>query len=70
MPWPRFAVANAAGASAWAATVASLAVLAGPVGSVVLAAGGLGLGAMTLAVGWWSHRRSLLAAEPTPCASS
>ena len=70
MPWPRFAVANAAGAFAWAATVATLAVLAGPVGSVVLAAGGLALGALTLAVGWSSHRRSLRAAEPAACGSS
>ena len=59
MPWPRFAAANAAGAFAWAATVTTLAVLVGPTGSVLLAAGGLGLGAITLAVGWRSHRRSL-----------
>jgi hypothetical protein len=51
MPWPR--------SFAWATTVAALAVLAGPTGPVFLAAGGLGLGAITLAVGWWSHRRSL-----------
>ncbi|MEA2306259.1 MAG: hypothetical protein QOH43_3539 [Solirubrobacteraceae bacterium] len=62
MPWPRFAMANATGAFAWAATVASLAVLVGPTGSVLLAAGGLALGAVTLTVGWWSHRRSLRAA--------
>jgi membrane protein DedA with SNARE-associated domain len=62
MPWPRFAAANAAGAIAWAATVATLAVLVGPTGSVLLAAGGLVLGATTLAVGWWAHRRSLQAA--------
>jgi undecaprenyl-diphosphatase len=59
MSWPRFAVANAAGAFAWAATVATLAVLAGPTGSLLLAAGGLGLGAITLAAGWWSHRRTM-----------
>jgi membrane protein DedA with SNARE-associated domain len=62
MPWPRFAAANAAGAFAWAATVATLAVLVGPTGSVLLAAGGLGLGAITFTVAWWSHRRSLRAA--------
>jgi membrane protein DedA with SNARE-associated domain len=62
MPWPRFAMANATGAFAWAATVASLAMLVGPTGSVLLAAGGLALGAVTLTVGWWSHRRSLRAA--------
>jgi membrane protein DedA with SNARE-associated domain len=59
MPWPRFAVANATGAVAWATTVATLAVLAGPTGSLLLAAGGLTLGAITLAVGVRSHRRSL-----------
>jgi undecaprenyl-diphosphatase len=59
MPWPRFAAANAAGALAWATTVTTLAVLAGPTGSVFLAAGGLALGAITLAAGIWSHRRSL-----------
>jgi membrane protein DedA with SNARE-associated domain len=57
MPWPRFAVANGAGAVAWAATVATIAMLAGPTGSVVLAAAGLALGAVTLSVAWWSHRR-------------
>jgi membrane-associated protein len=61
MPWPRFAAANAAGAFAWATTVAALAVLAGPTGSVLLAAGGLALGAATLGAGVWSHRRSLQA---------
>jgi membrane protein DedA with SNARE-associated domain len=61
MPWPRFAAANAAGAFAWATTVATLAVLAGPTGSVFLAAGGLMLGAVTLAVAVRSHRRTLQA---------
>jgi membrane protein DedA with SNARE-associated domain len=59
MPWPRFAVANATGAVAWATTVATLAVLAGPTGSLLLAAGGLTLGAITLAGGVRSHRRTL-----------
>jgi undecaprenyl-diphosphatase len=59
MPWPRFAVANAAGAVAWASTVATLAVLAGPTGSLIMAAGGLTLGAITVAAGVRSHRRSL-----------
>jgi membrane protein DedA with SNARE-associated domain len=67
MHWPRFALANAAGAFAWAASVATLAVLVGPTGAVLLAAGGLGLGAITLAVAWWSHRRSMRAgALPAP----
>ncbi|MCW3016725.1 MAG: DedA family protein [Solirubrobacterales bacterium] len=59
MPWPRFALANAAGAFAWAATVATLAMLAGPNGSLALAAGGLALGGLTLAAGWWKHRRNM-----------
>jgi membrane protein DedA with SNARE-associated domain len=64
MPWPRFAAANAAGAFAWATTITTLAVLAGPTGSVLLAAGGLLLGAITLAFGVRSHRRSLQSASP------
>jgi undecaprenyl-diphosphatase len=59
MPWPRFAVANAAGAIAWAATFATLATLAGPTGALFLAAAGLGLGAITFAIAWRSHLRSL-----------
>jgi undecaprenyl-diphosphatase len=59
MPWPRFAAANAAGAFAWAATVATLAMLVGPTGAVLMAVGGLGLGAITFALAWRSHRRSL-----------
>ena len=57
MPWPRFAVANAAGAFAWAATIATLAMLVGPTGSAVLAIGGLTLAAVTFAVAWRSQRR-------------
>jgi membrane protein DedA with SNARE-associated domain len=59
MPWPRFAAANAAGAFAWAATVATLAVAVGQAGAALLAVGGLMLGAITLAVGVRSHRRTL-----------
>ena len=62
MPWPRFALANAAGAFTWAGTVASLAVLAGPTGSLMLAAGGLTLGAVTVLVGRLRHRRSMATA--------
>jgi membrane protein DedA with SNARE-associated domain len=65
MPWRRFAIANAVGAFAWAGTVASLAMLAGPTGSLVLAGGGLALAALTLAVGWWRRRRGPRAA-PAP----
>ena len=68
MPWPRFALANAAGAITWAATVASLAMLAGPTGSLALAAGGLMLGVLTLVVGWLRHRRTM-APAPHPKAA-
>jgi undecaprenyl-diphosphatase len=57
MPWRRFALANATGALAWAATVSTLAMLVGPAGSAFLALGGLGLGAVTGAVAWWHQRR-------------
>jgi undecaprenyl-diphosphatase len=58
MPWPRFALANAAGAFAWAATVATLAKLAGPTGSLLIAAAGLTLGGLLTAITWWRHRRA------------
>ena len=63
MPWPRFAAANAAGAVCWAATVATLAMLAGPGGAALLALGGLALGGVTFAAAWWAHRRSLAPVE-------
>jgi undecaprenyl-diphosphatase len=59
MPWPRFAVANAAGGLAWATTVATLAMIVGPTGAALMAAGGLTLGAITATLAWRSHRRSL-----------
>jgi len=58
MPWRRFAVANALGAFAWAATVASLAAVLGPTGSLFLAAAGLSLAAIAAAVGSWRRRHS------------
>jgi membrane protein DedA with SNARE-associated domain len=58
MPWPRFAVANATGAFAWASTVATFAMLVGPTGSLAIAACGLTLGGISLAVAWWRHRRA------------
>jgi len=61
MPWPRFAVANAAGAIAWATTVATLAAWAGPTGSLLLAAAGLTVGAVSMGVAWRSHRRTMRA---------
>jgi undecaprenyl-diphosphatase len=57
MPWPRFAVANAAGGFTWAATVATVAMLAGPDGSLLIAAVGLTFGGLVTAVTWWRHRR-------------
>jgi membrane protein DedA with SNARE-associated domain len=63
MPWPRFAAANAAGAVCWAATVATLAMLAGPGGAALLALGGLALGGVTFAAAWWAHRRSMAPVE-------
>jgi undecaprenyl-diphosphatase len=57
MPWPRFALANALGAIAWAASVSTLAAAAGPAGALALAAGGLGLGAVTLTGAWLRQRR-------------
>jgi membrane protein DedA with SNARE-associated domain len=63
MPWPRFAAANAAGAVCWAATVATLAMLAGPGGAALLAVAGLALGAVTFVAAWWAHRRSMALAE-------
>ncbi|MBI5104432.1 MAG: DedA family protein [Solirubrobacterales bacterium] len=57
MPWRRFAVANAAGAFAWAGTVATVAMLAGPTGSLALAATGLTIGAIAVAAAWWRRRR-------------
>jgi undecaprenyl-diphosphatase len=66
MPWPRFAVANAAGAFAWAGTVATLAALAGPTGAALMAVGGLALGGATALAAWWAHRRSLRRAPAVP----
>jgi membrane protein DedA with SNARE-associated domain len=57
MPWERFAVANALGAFAWAGTVAMLAAVLGPTGSLLLAAAGLSLGALVAAVAWLRRRR-------------
>jgi membrane-associated protein len=58
MPWRYFGPANAAGALAWATTVATLAWLLGPSGSALLAMAGLVVGAVVLAIGWLRHRRS------------
>lgn len=64
MPWRRFAIANATGAVVWATTVATLAMVAGPTGSALIAAAGLTLGAIVTTLTWWKHRRRpVLAAE-------
>jgi undecaprenyl-diphosphatase len=66
MPWPRFAVANAAGALAWAASVAGLAALAGPRWSFALVGVGLALAPLTALVAWWRVRRARRVAAPVP----
>lgn len=58
MPWRRFAVANATGAFAWAATVATTAATVGPAGAAALGIAGLTLGLVGAAVGWWRHRKA------------
>lgn len=57
MPYRRFLVANAAGGILWAATIASLARLAGPSGSLVMAGAGLGFGGLVTVITWWRDRR-------------
>ena len=70
MPWPRFALANALGAIAWAASVSTLAAAAGPTGAFALAAAGLGLGALTLTGVWLrQRRRTPRRTLPAPAAS-
>lgn len=68
MRWRRFAVANATGALAWAATVATLAATLGPAGAGALAIGGLALAALGAAVGWWRHRRATRRSLPAAVA--
>lgn len=71
MPWRTFAVFNALGALAWAATVASVAAFAGPVGAGLLylagtiaAGGGIAYAALR---GWFRRRRG--APEPEVAAA-
>ena len=59
MPWPRFAIANATGAFAWASTVATVAMLAGTTGSLLIAASGATLATIAGAAQWWRHRRDV-----------
>ena len=63
MPWRRFAPANAAGGLAWAASIATLAMLAGPIGSVLLAAIGLAVGGIGFAMARRSVARTRRAAS-------
>lgn len=58
MPWPRFAIANALGAVAWASSVATLAMIAGPTGSLILVAAGLALAPLTAAFAWLRYRHA------------
>ncbi len=66
MPWRKFAIANALGAFAWAATVASLASAVGTAGALTFAAGGLLIGGVTLSIGALRERsrRRAEAARP------
>jgi membrane protein DedA with SNARE-associated domain len=57
MPWRRFALANAAGALVWAGAVATLARLAGPVGSLAFSVGGLAFGGAMLLLSRRQQRR-------------
>lgn len=69
MPWPRFALANAAGALAWASSVATLALLAGPRWSFALVAAGLALAPLTAIIAWMRARRHRRKNAPTPTAA-
>ena len=62
MPWKRFAVANAAGALCWAATVAGAAALLGPKGTAVIVAVGMVVGASGIIVA----RKRMRRGAPTP----
>ena len=64
MPWWRFAAANAAGGLVWASAVATLATLAGPVGSLAFSATGLLVAAGAAAVGWRRRRGARLPVAP------
>jgi undecaprenyl-diphosphatase len=67
MRWRTFAIYNAAGALAWAATVAGIAAYAGPVGAAIVYGAGLALaGGGALVVGiraWLRRRRAALQAD-------
>lgn len=54
----RFAPANAAGALAWAASIGTLAALAGTAGWALLAVVGLTLVGIGVVIAWRSHRRA------------
>jgi len=58
MPWARFAVANAVGAVAWATTVATVAALAGPTGSLLLAGAGLTVAGIGMVAAWRAQPRT------------
>lgn len=66
MPWRRFVIYNALGAVTWAATVAGIAVLAGPVGAAIIYGAGAvaaGGGALLVTVRSWMRQRQARATD-------
>lgn len=59
MRWRRFAVANAAGGIAWSTSVASVAFIAGPTGSLVIVVLANALAACLIVVAWRRRRRAM-----------
>ncbi len=59
MRWRRFAVANAAGGIAWSTSVATVAFIAGPTGSVVIVVLANALAAGLIVVAWRQRRRTM-----------
>lgn len=63
MPWRTFAIYNALGAITWAASVASIAALTGPVGAAIVYAAGVvaagGGGVLALVRAWLRRRRDV-----------
>lgn len=59
MRWRRFAVANAGGGIAWSTSVATIAFIAGPTGSVVIVVLANALAACLIVVAWHQRRRAM-----------
>ncbi|HEY6758524.1 MAG TPA: DedA family protein [Baekduia sp.] len=64
MPWRRFAWINAAAAIAWAATIATLARLVGPTGSLLFAAAALAVAGIAGSVQWARGARRVTTGAP------